>query len=1443
MVIGLVVGTMPLSSFAVDNGDKNPVSFDELSTQNNMEFDGNNQEKDNKNIDSDENNYEENFNVLLSGILTDDNSSFTYENVNEILKEKPTNQGIWISEQSREFLLSLINNLTNENYMISNGYLGLDNSNIKSDEYKKPEYNYYTNKINQLIDSDKTVVLSIETTYSTLNPSDNSIMSMHFEEGDYANRFVSETQNCDVVVLNEFNYNDKNEDNSKSFLMNRLLEVYYGSEADFLKGEVEKPEVSESYENIEYDDIDTTVLPEEDILETNGEIELNAFDVALSGVIGMPPISIETIQNINNQKPSEKGIWVAESARSAVLSYINNHCIYTYSFNENGYIVCDNVMKEFSYNDCQSETEVDIVLRTALNVGITIIITADDSYLTYDEGTIKREFLTSSEYTKVFDDNTMENRILLLNDQYFNDNLGYNLAMSDRFAKAILSRTGAEVSTLDVGDVSGKVISGTTVYAGPSGSNYATVGSVGTNELVAVYGQSAGWAYIGYLINGTITVKSGYIPMSNVKDIDGAVYEESYYSGALRFSNSTVKVKSIFASSMAVDMGTIYAGEGFTELSRTVDYIDGTSMSYVEYSTPSGTKRGYIYANNVVNASNYPNSCVARVISVSCPAYSGPDNSYTKLGGVYFNEFVAVLARQNGQAFVEYNTKSGRKRGYMNEDSLYLYKSLANDDFSTHKKIVKATQGLTVYGGPNNQYANIGSISNQERVSFHYTENEFSYIEYSTANGSKRGYVLSAYLVDSVPVVLPNIPLYSNFTVGNYGTSGNGRALNYYKIGNGPNVAFAVFAQHGWEDAWASDGIELVNIANSMMSSLSANDSKFASNWTVYVVPYANPDGIVDGYTNNGAGRCTVSTKVDMNRCWPANFTPYYTSRNYTGSSPLGAPEASSLKNLISSKFSSSGTNVVLDIHGWLNKTYGSSEVGAYFDQQFGYGHNNTHGAGYLETWATQQGAKACLIELPMPSSSQSIVSNNYAGKLTNGFPNLMTNMSDGPIVEGGTQVNELVRVTTTSSVRLRSGPGTSYPIVTSLTDGAILTRVKKGVAIANGYTWDKVALDDVRVGYMATNYLTYVSEISGYEKFQSYDEIQAVKAYLRYETSYGANMVPDSEFNIELVGQLEEYQKSKNFSVQDGSLNKETLMSMGFSIDSIGKIYKNEFYNKYVNIAKTYLNGDRLCYKDEVNNIYSFNGKETKTDDEYNKLKTNENEKFNTMPVEEKYEKEKDMAKLKVRIDRSVEQQKSTFPHAAMALGRFVDTDKLGQDLDFGDLESLFSVNAQRDLMMKFTERSMRLAQDMSWYGVNNFDFAIDKYINASVPAKIDINTPFERIDWFMAANAYKLGLKVKNVIKNGNAYSMSLTFSFLDYYDWGYDDDAMTFPIGLDIERDPVTGKLMSISPDLVNEKELYDLHRAGIGENFESHGEYKVIVNWNGGDSVDKAVIIKV
>ncbi|MEQ8154339.1 MAG: cell wall-binding repeat-containing protein [Clostridiaceae bacterium] len=220
-----------------------------------------------------------------------------------------------------------------------------------------------------------------------------------------------------------------------------------------------------------------------------------------------------------------------------------------------------------------------------------------------------------------------------------------------------------------------------------------------------------------------------------------------------------------------------------------------------------------------------------------------------------------------------------------------------------------------------------------------------------------------------------------------YGHSGKYRDLTAYKTGSGKNVMFVVLEQHGYEDAWNKDGAELVKMGNYLIDHLCLYN---LSNWTIYVIPSANPDGLADGWTNNGPGRCTVTTGVDMNRSFPVGFTPIYTARYYTGGTSLLAPESRNLYNFILNNRNQSSTNILLDIHGWLSSTYGNSEIGKYFDNQFNISHTFSYGGGYLIAWSNSIGIKSTLVELPTPYSSTNIQNSNFSGKIYNAVINIV---------------------------------------------------------------------------------------------------------------------------------------------------------------------------------------------------------------------------------------------------------------------------------------------------------------------------------------------------------------------------------------------------------------------------------------------------------------------
>ena len=295
----------------------------------------------------------------------------------------------------------------------------------------------------------------------------------------------------------------------------------------------------------------------------------------------------------------------------------------------------------------------------------------------------------------------------------------------------------------------------------------------------------------------------------------------------------------------------------------------------------------------------------------------------------------------------------------------------------------------------------LGSLSPYEAATPLYKKNGMIHVVYDTSKGpnTKSGYVKFEGLAQlpDTSIQIPSVS-HSQATVDVYGTSGKGRPLKVYKIGNGSKVLFAGFAIHGWEDRWDNDGLALVNIANSLISKIGDYKAQNGLHgWTVYIAPCMNPDGVIVRGTNNGPGRCAVKSRIDMNRCFPRGFTAQYNSRNYTGPNPLGAQEAVALKEFIEKINKTADELVVIDGHGWLGCTYGDSSIAQYFTKQFGFSHNGPSGGGYFSYWA--QGlprTRGLLLEYPDTYSYGEVISRNYIGKTFNAIINILKNNPNG---------------------------------------------------------------------------------------------------------------------------------------------------------------------------------------------------------------------------------------------------------------------------------------------------------------------------------------------------------------------------------------------------------------------------------------------------------------
>ncbi len=258
-----------------------------------------------------------------------------------------------------------------------------------------------------------------------------------------------------------------------------------------------------------------------------------------------------------------------------------------------------------------------------------------------------------------------------------------------------------------------------------------------------------------------------------------------------------------------------------------------------------------------------------------------------------------------------------------------------------------------------------------------------------------------------IAVKTKQFEIYKSYQIeeGSFGFSGlkvkgeeNGTDLKYYKIGDGPNVFYATFAIHGFEDKWNRDGKELTLIAEEFKNRLIRDkDRSILSKWTIYIFPQINTDGVNHGWSNNGPGRKTLyswapqNEGIDMNRCWQTGSFVPYTGRNYNGTGWFQAYEAGYLKDFLLRNKATNGQTVLIDLHGWTTQLIGdygiSKECYAPYFPENRY--TNSYGTGYLINWARSslgsngRPARSALIELPEAgiNSHQDVVNAGYANR------------------------------------------------------------------------------------------------------------------------------------------------------------------------------------------------------------------------------------------------------------------------------------------------------------------------------------------------------------------------------------------------------------------------------------------------------------------------------
>lgn len=590
-----------------------------------------------------------------------------------------------------------------------------------------------------------------------------------------------------------------------------------------------------------------------------------------------------------------------------------------------------------------------------------------------------------------------------------------------------------------------QMASASTTYHGPSDKIYAILGSVSAGERVVVRGAENGWFYICYPTASGY--KAGYVPMDKVKNGE----ELSHIVGNRRFTghagfsvNTDTRVYSGPDNKRYEHTGTVYADESITVF----DQESTSNCVYVEYSTPDKTKRGYIPKSALVPERAHG---VLGYIQTdgSAPVFAGPDSNYHQNGKVYNDEYVVILGAESDAInyspllsryyYVEFNSPAKRKRGYIAKDQVVLLQPL--NTVGTEPKsngLARLTENTPVYSGPGLQFSTVGSVHAGERVQtfkpLAADGQEYTGIEYYTGKAaSKRGYVKTSQLAPMV-LQLPAIDTAANVTKSSYGNSPQNHPLDYYKIGNGANSLIAIFGVHGYEDAWAADGEELYKIAGELIQALAADQAGGAySDWSIYIVPTANPDGLLDGYTNNGFGRAAYDN-YDMNRIWPKGEEAeqrFLNRREYniTDIDSMSTPlENIWLYNAINAWKSKNGQTVLLDVHGWLNESFGDKKASVYYDNALSLPHIDytaDSGHGYLTRWAQQskEGMHAALIELPKVTSPQDVVDKHLSASFITATRNLLQNA-----------LTELVLPTKIESIKIRNPRKTKLKLNQKLT-------------------------------------------------------------------------------------------------------------------------------------------------------------------------------------------------------------------------------------------------------------------------------------------------------------------------------------------------------------------------------------------------------------------------
>ena len=95
---------------------------------------------------------------------------------------------------------------------------------------------------------------------------------------------------------------------------------------------------------------------------------------------------------------------------------------------------------------------------------------------------------------------------------------------------------------------------------------------------------------------------------------------------------------------------------------------------------------------------------------------------------------------------------------------------------------------------------------------------------------------------------------------------------------------------------------------------------------------------------------------------------------------------------------------------------------------------------------------------------------------------------------------------------------------------------------------------------------------------------------------------------------------------------------------------------------------------------------------------------------------------------------------------------------------------------------------------------------------------------DWHYAIGSYFSGVEVKNLTVVGDRYTATIKYSVNDFYNWDESD------------AEPVFSEFLGTLTKNISPKDLHQLHRAGLAQEFVAHGEITYTISWTKGNTVE-------